>query len=96
MSDPFTSEVIHEICCPNCGKTGNMVQIQKVWQQYGIYYNEDGNVEYGHLEKDWAGDGEEDVLQCNDCAYEFSLTDLESTPQAIELQTAAEERGEDE
>lgn len=84
-----------EIVCPNCNKTGFMVQHQQVWHRYPITFTRDGgDIDHngGYSTKEWAGDGMNDCYMCLQCETEFTYDALLETDQAIALQ----EKGDDE
>jgi len=60
-----------KLVCPNCGKT-NMVSVECVWQHYLVSMNEDGDLEFDHLVREWTNDSEEPSIQCTSCGYDTS------------------------
>lgn len=60
-----------EIQCPDCGEVGHMVSVERVYQTYPVFFNEDGDLEFeGHVLKEWGGTDE--GIDCTNCGSSFS------------------------
>ena len=77
-----------EIQCPACGEVGHMVSVERVYQHYPVFFNEDGDLEFdGTVLKEWGGTDE--GIDCRSCDESF-------TREQIEEHYSIQVKGEDE
>lgn len=77
-----------EIQCPACEKVGHMVSVERVYQHYPVFFNEDGDLEFeGTVLKEWGGTDE--GIDCRSCGASF-------TREQIEENYSIQVKGEDE
>ena len=82
--------MVHEIICPACKETGTLVSVERVYQTFGVFYTEDGDLDFdGHVISSWGG--EDNGIECSSCGAEFTRTQIKETEQAKQLQANAEE-----
>lgn len=60
-----------EIQCPACKQIGCMVSVERVYQTYPVFFNEDGDLDFDStVLKEWGGTDE--GIDCTSCAASFS------------------------
>jgi len=65
-----------EIQCPDCGEVGHMVSVERVYQHYPVFFNEDGGLEFeGTVLKEFGGTDE--GIECRSCGVSFTRGRIE-------------------